>query len=56
MDWQELELSVGDSVTIGNRVLTLIDLEEGHVAFRVDDLPEEFIAAELLQSFSPPAK
>ncbi|HEV8004273.1 MAG TPA: hypothetical protein VGP63_30700 [Planctomycetaceae bacterium] len=38
---QEFELSVGDAIRIGNRVLTLIDIEGGEVAFRIDDLPSE---------------
>jgi hypothetical protein len=38
---QEFELSVGDAIRIGNRVLTLIDIEGGEVAFRIDELPIE---------------
>jgi hypothetical protein len=38
---QEFELSVGDAIRIGNRVLTLIDIEGGEVAFRIDEVPLE---------------
>jgi len=37
---QEFELSVGDAIRIGNRVLTLIDIDGGEVAFRIDEVPE----------------
>jgi hypothetical protein len=33
---KEFELSVGDAVRIGDRVITLIDIEEGEAAFRID--------------------
>jgi hypothetical protein len=32
-----LELAVGDVVVIGNRTLTVIDIEGSEVHFRVDD-------------------
>lgn|GEM_PF-6230969 len=33
-----LELSVGDVIQIGKRILTVIDIEDGVVSFRVDEL------------------
>ena len=56
MDWRELELSIGDAVRIGNRLITVIDVENEQVAFRIDELPQDLAETELLQNFSPPAK
>lgn len=33
----ELDLTVGDVFRIGNTTITIIDIEEGEVTFRVDD-------------------
>jgi hypothetical protein len=48
---QEFELSVGDAVRIGDRVLTLIDIEEGEVAFRIDVLARETLDSEMIEGF-----
>jgi hypothetical protein len=50
---QEFELSVGDAIRIGNRVLTLIDIEGGEVAFRIDDVPSETHDSDAGESFLP---
>jgi hypothetical protein len=47
----EFELSVGDAVRIGDRVLTLIDIEEGEAAFRIDILARESRDAEMAEGF-----
>lgn len=39
MQFQEIELSVGDAVRIGDRIMTLVDIDGNEAAFRVDDLP-----------------
>ncbi len=36
-----VELSVGDVLVIGNRTVTVIDIEGSEVHFRVDDAPGE---------------
>jgi hypothetical protein len=50
---QEFELSVGDAIRIGNRVLTLIDIEGSEVAFRIDELPNETRDSDGGDSFAP---
>ncbi len=50
---QEFELSVGDAIRIGNRVLTLIDIDGGEVAFRIDELPSESRDSDAGDSFTP---
>ncbi len=50
---QEFELSVGDAIRIGNRVLTLIDIEGGEVAFRIDELPMEGRDSDAGDGFAP---
>jgi hypothetical protein len=50
---QEFELSVGDAIRIGNRVLTLIDIEGSEVAFRIDELPNETRDSDSGDSFAP---
>ena len=34
---QELELAVGDVFQIGDTTVTVIDIEDGEVTFRIDD-------------------
>ena len=43
MQAHELELMVGDTVWIGDRELTLIDIDGEEVTFRVDSGDEELI-------------
>ena len=50
---QEFELSVGDAIRIGNRVLTLIDIEGGEVAFRIDEVPLETRDSDSGENFVP---
>lgn len=50
---QEFELSVGDAIRIGNRILTLIDIEGGEVAFRIDDIPSEARDSNSGEGFAP---
>jgi hypothetical protein len=50
---QEFELSVGDAIRIGNRVLTLIDIDGGEVAFRIDEVPIEAHDSDIGDSFAP---
>jgi hypothetical protein len=50
---QEFELSVGDAIRIGNRVLTLIDIDGGEVAFRIDEVPNETRDSDSGDSFAP---
>ena len=50
---QEFELSVGDAIRIGNRVLTLIDIDGGDVAFRIDEIPIESREPDAGDSFTP---
>jgi hypothetical protein len=50
---QEFELSVGDAIRIGNRVLTLIDIDGGEVAFRIDEVPLEPRDSESGENFMP---
>jgi hypothetical protein len=50
---QEFELSVGDAIRIGNRVLTLIDIEGGEVAFRLDEVPIERHDSDGGETFAP---
>jgi len=47
----EFELSVGDAVRIGDRVLTLIDIEEGEAAFRIDVLSRDSRDSEAGEGF-----
>jgi hypothetical protein len=50
---QEFELTVGDAIRIGNRVLTLIDIDGGEVAFRLDEIPSEKRDADSGENFVP---
>jgi hypothetical protein len=50
---QEFELSVGDAIRIGNRVLTLIDIDGGEVAFRIDEVPIESRDSDAGESYGP---
>jgi hypothetical protein len=52
---QEIELSVGDAVRIGNRIITLIDIDGLEVAFRIDEVPLEAAGSEFNDK-APPAK
>jgi hypothetical protein len=52
---QEIELSVGDAVRIGNRIITLIDIDGLEVAFRIDEVPLEAAGSEANEK-APPAK
>ena len=51
MPEQTIELSVGDVVYIGDRTLTVIDIDGDEVSFRVDE-----IAAEAQVSAAPPPR
>ena len=46
MQAHEVELMVGDTVWIGDRELTVIDIDNGVVTFRVDSDDEELIFAD----------
>ena len=49
MQPREFDLSVGDAIQIGDRMLTLIDIESGEAAFRIDVLnrdPSDYEAVE----------
>jgi hypothetical protein len=48
---KEFELSVGDAVRVGDRVITLIDIEDGEAAFRIDVLSRDASDSELLEGF-----
>jgi hypothetical protein len=50
---QEVELSIGEAIRIGNRVLTLVDIEGGEVAFRLDELPIETRDSDSGENFVP---
>jgi hypothetical protein len=52
---QEIELSVGDAVKIGNCIITLIDIDGVEAAFRIDDIPLESSGLDSGDR-SPPAK
>lgn len=53
-----LELAVGDVLVIGNRTLTVIDIEGSEVHFRIDDdlsaLPLELTTDELRSTAGQP--
>lgn len=51
MQTHEIELSVGDAVRIGDRVLTLIDIDNGEAAFRVDVLARDSCDSEVVEGF-----
>lgn len=34
---QQVELTVGDVVRIGDTVITVVDIENGEITFRIDD-------------------
>ena len=51
MQTHEIELSVGDAVRIGDRVLTLIDIDNGEAAFRVDVLSRDSCDSEIAEGF-----
>lgn len=51
MPEQTIELSVGDVVYIGDRTLTVIDIDGDEVSFRVDE-----ITAEAHSAAPPPRK
>jgi len=48
---KEFELSVGDAVQIGDRVITLIDIDSGEAAFRIDVLTRETSESEAVEGF-----
>ncbi|MBW3540982.1 MAG: hypothetical protein KY476_11985 [Planctomycetes bacterium] len=53
MQEYELELSVGDVLVIGNRTITVVDIDGPEVSFRVDDADgDEFVDA-VCESFYP---
>lgn len=37
-----MELSVGDTVQIGNRILTVVDVDDEGISFRIDPIDSEF--------------
>lgn len=43
MQAHELVLSLGDTVLIGDRELTVVDIDDEEVTFRVDSSDEELI-------------
>jgi hypothetical protein len=43
MQAHELVLSLGDTVLVGDRELTVIDIDDDEVTFRVDSTDEELI-------------
>jgi hypothetical protein len=47
----EIELSVGDAVRIGDRVLTLIDIDNGEAAFRIDIFSRDACDSEVVEGF-----
>ena len=51
MQTKEFELSVGDAVQIGDRVITLIDIDSGEAAFRIDVLTRETSESEAVEGF-----
>lgn len=55
MQSHEFELSVGEAIRIENHIITLMDIEGGEVAIRIDDLPCE-LAEQGNSSDFPPAK
>jgi hypothetical protein len=48
---KEFELSVGDAVQIGDRVITLIDIDSGEAAFRIDVLTRDTSESEAVEGF-----
>jgi hypothetical protein len=48
---KEFELSVGEAVRIGDRVITLIDIESGEAAFRIDVLVRDSSETEAVEGF-----
>lgn len=46
MQAHELELLIGDTVWIGDREVTVIDIDNGVVTFRVESDDEELIFAD----------
>jgi hypothetical protein len=48
---KEFELSVGDAVRIGDRVITLIDIEEGEAAFRIDVFSRDSSDSDVVEGF-----
>ncbi len=51
MQTKEFELSVGDAVRIGDRVITLIDIEGGEAAFQIDVLARDSTESEVVEGF-----
>ena len=51
MQTKEFELSVGDAVLVGDRVITLIDIEAGEASFRIDVLSHEACDSETAEGF-----
>lgn len=41
MQEHELELSVGDSVQIGDRLVTVVEIDGSEISFRIDAAREE---------------
>lgn len=37
MQFHEMELAVGDVLQIGEKILTVVDIDQGEVTFRLDD-------------------
>lgn len=52
----ELELSVGDSVRIGDVVLTVVDIDGGDVSFRIDPQESDLYADSLEETCVRPRK
>jgi hypothetical protein len=53
---KEFELSVGQAIRIGDRVITVVDIDSGEVAFRIDDSPFDRSEPEFGQEPSPRSK
>jgi hypothetical protein len=41
LQFQELELTVGDILQVGDTTITVIEIEGGEVTFRIDNSPTE---------------
>ena len=51
MQTREFELSVGEAVRIGDRVFTLIDIESGEAAFRIDVIVSDSSEPETVEGY-----
>lgn len=56
MPEHELELAVGETVRIGDFCVTVIDIEGGEVAFRIDPADPALLQGIGARCTAPPAK